>query len=417
MMFAVRLNLLLVATVLTAWISCDVHADNRKTIQNRGLRGKPLPNSRKESHQSISHQHIMDTRQQPTRKLQRQTTNKMDIIDEQEESPNEAKHRQKMRNDKSKITLPSGTLNRSFNSSLFRELHNAPFEIYDSAFDVSDEERLDAFPVFIVQDWQKDTIGVYSGYSRTANSFTFQNMKNLLSWNDIVEASSGADMELTRFIRSNKFEASLFIGKTLGESVSHVPFLGLIVSYHQKSQKNILVPFGKLENFFHDTSEKYFLSESVQTLEHDAMHALLDEERANNNSTFFHPEIVADTRNNNRKEQLDDLEAIHFRKLYQLLIRRTFLFSFGYADCLREEPHTLRACLDDTFSLVVQMEATVREALDDELVEELAKITELTKESKLREACVSVTPGSFGKNDCGVGESMPLSTLAASTLR
>lgn len=416
MMFAVRLNLLLVASVLTVWISCGVQADNRKTIQNRGLRGKPLPNSRKEYHQSISHQHVLDTRQQPAREKRRPTKN-MDIIDEQEESPNEAKHRQKMRNDKSKIKLPSGTLGRSFNSSLFRELHNAPFEIYESSFGVSDEERLDAFPVFIVQDWQRDTIGVYSGYSRTASSFTFQNIKNLLSWSDIVEASSGADGELTEFIANNKFEASLFIGKTLGESVSQVPFLGLVVSYHQKSHKNVMVPFGKLENFFHDTSEKYFLSESVQTLEHDAMHALLDEERANTNSTFFHPEIVADTRNNNRKEQLEDLEAIHFRKLYQLLIRRTFLFSFGYADCLREEPHTLRSCLDDTFSLVVQMEATVREALDDELVEELAKITELTKESKLREACVSVTPGSFGMSDCGVSGGMPLSTLSASALR
>lgn len=429
MMFAFRSDLVLVATMLMAWTSCGVQADNRKMIQNnRRLRGKPESNTRKEYHESISHQHILDTRPQQAaprqaRKLpvneQRQPTNNIDIIDEQEESPDEAIHRQKRRNDKSKIKLPSGTLGRAFNSSLYEELANAPFEIYESAFDIRDEEREDSFPVFIVQDWRKDTTGVYSGYSRTATSFTFQNMKVLLTWNDIVEASTGADRDLSQFIQRNKFEASLFIGKTLDEHVSHVPFLGLIVSYHQKSQKNILVPFGKLENFFDDTSEKYFMSDSVQHLEHDALHELLDAERLNNNSTssFFHPEIVANTRNSNRKEQLEDLEAIHFRKLYQLLIRRTFLFSFGYADCLREEPHSLRACLDDTFALVIQMEATVREALDDELIQELAKITELTKDSKLREACVSVTPGSFGMNECGTGGSMPLSTLAASTLR
>ena len=427
-MFAFRLDLILFVTMLKAWISCGVYAGNTKTIQNnRRLRGKPLINSRIQHYKSDrdkSHDHLLNPQPQHATKLRdnkHQQINFIDseIIDDQEESPEEVMHRQRMRNDESKVVLPSGAFDRVFNSSLYEELHNAPFEIYESAFDLHQEERDDSFPVFIVKDWQKDKTGVYSGFSRTATPFVFQNMQVLLPWKDIVEASTGADKELSRFIEKNNFEASLFIGKTIGESVSDVPFLGLIVSYHQKSQKHILVPFGKLEHFFHDTSEKYLLSESIQYLEHDTLHKMLDEERANKNSTdtFFHSEIVVDTRNNIRKEQLEDIEAIHFRKLYQLLIRRTFLFSFGYADCLREEPHTLRACLDDTFSLVVQMESTVRDAMDDELIEQLGKMTKLTKDSKLREACVSMTPGSYGMNKCGEVRGMPISTLGAPAFR
>ena len=211
----------------------------------------------------------------------------------------------------------------------------------------------------------------------------------------------------------NEFQASLFIGKTLGTG-SEVPFLGLLVSYHQSSQKNILIPFAKLENFFHDTSEKHLLSESSKNLQHDALHEMLDEERSKSGpmSAFFHPEIIAST---NRKEQLKDIEAIHFRRLFQLLIRRTFLFSFGYADCLKVEPHNLRSCLDDTFSLVVQMEASGRTALEDQLLEELASVTQMNI-SKVSEVCISTIGDCSSFRGLGSGAA-PFSTLASSTFR
>ncbi len=422
-MVAFRFDLLLVAAMLPAWISCSVQAASTGTIDGKRLRGQPqrptINTNMQRNDLDITHVKIPGPRSQrratKPRNDKQQTTNYLDneIIDEQGESPEEASHRQKMRNERSKIDLPRGTLGREYNRSLYEELHNAPYDIYESAFDVHEEERDDSFPVFIVKDWQKETTGVYSGFSRTASSFIFQNMQVLLSWNDIVEASTGADPELTRFIQRNEFETSLFIGKTIAGSNSDVPFLGLMVSYHQRSQKHILVPFGKLEHFFDDTSEKYLLSESIQHLEYDALHNMLDEERSTTNSTnkFFHPEIVADTSNKKQMKQFEDIEAIHFRKLYQLLIRRTFLFSFGYADCLREEPHTLRACLDDTFSLVVQMESTVRDAIDDQLIEELAKVAKYNNDSKLREVCVSGKPDSFGTNDCAKVGRTPLSAL------
>jgi len=361
-----------------------------------------------------------------------QHTTNFDIesLDEQKETPEEAKDKRMRRNDKSLHALPSGNLSREYNSTLYEELHNAPFEIYESAFGVGKEEREESFPVFIVPDWQKHTNGMFSGFSRTATPLMFQTVKLLLSWEDIVEASTGAEEDLMNFIHRNNFEASLFIGKTLGDAVSHVPFLGLMVTYHQSSEKNIMIPFAKLENFFHDTSEEHLLSDSIHELEHDALQDLLDGFRGSNSTnSFFHPEIVADTRNNKKKEQLEDIEAIHFRRLFQLLIRRTFLFSFGYADCLKEEQTNLRSCLDDTFSVVVQMEATVRDAIDDKLIEELARITNLTDASKLREACVSMSPGTYGVNECsestgsfrGLGGGMPggipFSTLATSTFR
>jgi len=435
MMFLSRLDLIMVVTMLPAWISCGVQASTTTTMQTRRLRGNSVTHKRtlteyrtKEvGNRNMSRQTLLDARtQHSTIRPNEREINHVDteIIDEQNESPEEAMHRKKRRNDRSLHTLPSGTMDREVNATLYQELHNAPFEIYESAFDVGKEEREDSFPVFIVPDWNKDVAGVFSGYSRTATPLTFQNMQFLLSWNDIVEASTGAQEELNNFIYKNNFEASLFIGKTLGDAVSNVPFLGLVVSYKQSSQKNILIPFAKLENFFHGTSEKHLLGESIQHLEYDALQEMLDEERASNSTnSFFHPEIVADTRNNNRKGQLEDIEALHFRRLFQLLIRRTFLFSFGYADCLKEEPHSLRSCLDDTFSLVVQMEAAVRDAMDDQLIEELAKVTKLANASKIREACVSVTPGTYGMNECSVGSfrgpgvGVPLSTRASLTFR
>ena len=296
-----------------------------------------------------------------------------------------------MRNDKKLYALPAGNLSRNFNATLYKELINAPFEIYESAFGVGKEEREESFPVFIVPDWRSDNTGIFSAFSRTATPLTFQNMQTLLSWDEIVDASTGAEEELLSFMSLNNFHASLFIGKTLGDAASHTPFLGLIVSYHQHSQKNILVPFAKLDHFFHDSSEKHLLVESQVKVDHDLLHEILDSERAfNTTNSFFHPEIIAETHKNNKREQLEDVEALHFRRLFQLLIRRTFLFSYGYADCLMVEPHNLRTCLDDTFSLVVQMEASIRDAIDDQLLKDLEAVTQIENSSRYREACVLV---------------------------
>lgn len=410
MKFSLGFNVLILAlTTPSVWLLCTAEETYTTTIETRGLRGKASVRKRSIHHydhttNDKSHESLLDPR--PQHKFQSDHVKEIQLVDQQKITEAERARQQMRRNDKSLHVLPRGDLNRNFNSSLFEELHNAPFEIYESVFGVGKEEREESFPVFIIPDWKKDTTGVFSGFSRTASPLTFQNMQLLLSWDDIVEASTGAEAELMNFIDRNNFEASLFIGKTLGDAASHVPFLGLIVSYHQSSLKNILVPFAKLENFFHDTSEKHLLSESLEQLEHDTLHQMLDEERANNSTnSFFHPEIVEDTQNNNKKAQLEDIEALHFRRLFQLLIRRTFLFSFGYADCLKVEPHNLRACLDDTFSLVVQMEATVRNALDDQLIGELAELTKITTHSKVREACVSVSPGSYGINECSAPSS------------
>ena len=438
MKFVLRVDTLLAVTLISVCISYGAKAGTTTTTHTRRLRGKLETHLRTAHHddwqrhqQERSHEKLMDPRPQHRINLQPndQRINPVDtaLIDPQEETETEKSYQKMRRNDKSLHVLPSANLGREFNSSLFDELHNAPFEIYESAFDLGMAEREESFPVFVVPDWRPETTGVFSAFSRTATPLTFQNMQNMLSWKDIVEASTGAEKDLINFINRNDFQATLFVGKTLGEAVSDVPFLGLIVTYNQKSQKNIMIPFAKLENFFHDTSEKFLLSESTQVLEHDVLHAMLDEERASNStSSFFHSEIVDNLPDNNQKEELEDIEALHFRRLFQLLIRRTFLFSFGYADCLREEPHELRSCLDDTFSIIVQMEAAVRDAMDEQLAEELAEITKRANDSKHREACVSMTSGNYGMDSCslsgpggfrGLGRAVPISLLATPILR
>lgn len=432
MKFLLNLDRILVAVLLPSWISWHVEARSTTSTQSRRLRGKPIVRARNLYEHEPEYNNERTIRLQHSRKSIEQGQNgkeldpmsdldeahnfrehenriesydkgevDTELIDEQKETIEEARYKGTRRHDKKLHVLPAGNFGRDFNSSLYNDLHNAPFEIYESAFGIGEEEREKSFPVFVVPDWQKDTTGVFSAFSRTASPLTFQNMQILLTWEDVKEASTGADEELAYFINSNNFEASLFIGKTLGDSTSDIPFLGLVASYHQHSQKNILVPFAKIEHFFHDTSEKHLLRESAHYIDHDTLHEILDAERSNNStSTFFHPELIAETLQKNRREQLEDVEAIHFRRLFQLLIRRTFLFSYGYADCLKEEPHDLRSCLDDTFSLVVQMEAAIRDALDDQLFEELERITQVANTSKYREACVSLNM--YGIMECSV---------------
>mmetsp|Transcript_16522 Transcript_16522/g.45522 ORF Transcript_16522/g.45522 Transcript_16522/m.45522 type:complete len:419 (+) Transcript_16522:134-1390(+) len=413
MKFSLRFHLFLVAAMLPAWFSGKIHAEFITTTTTRRLRGKTAVHTRTvyqndqntNRKDQLSQENFLDPRPPQTETLRKRASNNQEF-------------QRRRRDDKALHALPAGNLGRDFNATLYNQLHNAPFDIYESAFGVGKEEIEESFPVFIVPDWETETTGVFSAFSRTATPLTFQNMRVLLSWDDIVEASTGAEEDLLSFMSLNNFHSSLFIGKTLGDAASHTPFLGIIVSYHQHSQKNIMIPFAKLEDFFHDTSEKYLLSESTQKLEHDVLHEMLDEERARNStSTFFHPEIIAETRHNQKREQLEDIEALHFRRLFQLLVRRTFLFSYGYADCLKMEPHNLRTCLDDTFSLVVQMEATVRDALDTQLLQELATVTQLKSSSTYQEACASVDM--YGTRECSASSHSSfrgLGTSAFSTL-
>lgn len=314
---------------------------------------------------------------------------------QQEPSPNAEPSRQHEHHHHSRIVLPTG-LDEHYNHSLFEELHRAPFEIYETAFGHTLESN-DSFPVFIVPEW-RNTTGIFSGFSRTATPLVFENMQFLLTWEDVVGASTGVDDDLLHFMQDNNFHATLLIGKAFGPDGNTITFLGLLVSYFQSTQKNILVPFAKLDNFFDDTSEQHLMSDEVKHLELDALHEMLEEQRNSTNSNvFYHPvKYLTDE----RKQRLQQLEALHFRRLFQLLIRRSFLFSFGYADCLKSEPHALRECLDDTFSIVVKMETTVRGAMDDQIVEELAEIND-TFHSKVSEACISASGmGMSGTGTC-----------------
>jgi hypothetical protein len=324
-------------------------------------------------------------------------------------------HHHKKKN-KFSFSLPTG-IDKHYNHSLYEELHNAPFVIYERTFGNPVEGR-DSFPVFIVPEW-KNTTGIFSGFSRTATPLIFENMQFLLTWEDIVQASSGAHEDLIQFMEENNFHSTLLIGKGLSEDSSHTPFLGLMVSYYQNTMKHILVPFATLDNFFHDTSEQHLMSEDIKHLEHDALHEMLDEERINNSTihAFSHPDMIL---GHAHQQDLQDLEAAHFRRLFQLLIRRSFLFSFGYADCLKTEPYSLRDCLDDTFSIVVKMETTVRGALDDQLIQELSGISE-SLNSKVSDACISVsgvggTMYGAGSCDAYMGGDLSAFVITPSTL-
>lgn len=299
--------------------------------------------------------------------------------------------------DRAMYALLTG-LNSHFNETLFDELHDAPFRVYTEALghELGEDE---SFPVFALPQWM-NTTGVFTGFSKAAEPLIFENVQFLLHWDEIVQAStSPVPPALMEHIENNNFHASLIIGKSVGNG-ANVPFIGMVICYYQfGNPKNVLVPFSKLEDFFDDTSEKHLLDPNTKSLEMAALHDMLEEKRANN-STFYHPALA---HTEERKAQLEDLEITHFQKLFQLLIRRSFLFAFGYADCLLNEPHGLRACLDDTFYNLIKMETTVRGALDDQILEQLAEINE-TFHSKVSEACISVqgsrTGMMYGSGSC-----------------
>lgn len=292
--------------------------------------------------------------------------------------------------DREMFKLPTG-LASHFNETLFDELHDAPFRVYEEALGHSLEED-ESFPVFALPQWL-NTTGVFTGFSKGAKPLIFENVQFLLHWDEIVSAvNSPVGPELMDHIVNNNFQASLIIGKSVGDG-SHVPFIGMVVCYYQfGNPKNVLVPFSKLEDFFDDTSEKHLLDPDTKTLEMAALHEMLQQKRSSTESHFYHPALA---HSEERRAQLENLEITHFQKLFQLLIRRSFLFSFGYADCLLNEPHHLRSCLDDTFYNLIKMETSVRGALDDQIVEQLAEINE-TFHSKVSEACISVQGSGTG---------------------
>ena len=141
------------------------------------------------------------------------------------------------------------------------------------------------------------------------------------------------------------------------------------------------------------------MNPATKGMEMAALHHLLEEKRSNS-SNFDHPALVHTER---RKKALDDLDTDQFRKLFQLLTRRAYLFAYGYADCLLNEPEGLRHCLDDTFYHLIKMETEVRGALDDEVLQTLVDINH-TFHSKVSEACIA-TQGSgtgilYGSGSC-----------------
>lgn len=283
---------------------------------------------------------------------------------------------------RSMYTLPTGQ-SYHYNESLFEELHDGPYRVYAEAMghDLDDDE---SFPVFALPQWRNST-GVFTGFSKHAEPLIFENVQFLLHWHDIVAAtSSPVTQDLLDHIANNNFHASLIIGKAIGNG-ANVPFIGMVICYYQfGASKSVLVPFSKLEDFFDDTSERRLLDPKTKSLEMTALHAILQEKREHH--PLYHPALA---HSEERRVQLEDLEVIHFQKLFQLLIRRSFLFSFGFADCLMNEPHELRSCLDDTFYHLIEMETMTRGALDDQIVERLAEINQ-TFHNKISEACVSV---------------------------
>ena len=297
------------------------------------------------------------------------------------------------------VKIPSSRSD-GFNETLFDWLHNAPFDIYEKSMGHKLDED-EPFPVFTMPTWYNVT-GVFSAFSKAATPLIFENAQVLLGWDNMLEASNGASESLMEIIEESNFHASLIVGKSFGFSgVSS--FLGLVTSYYQFGvQKHVLVPFARVEDFFDDSSD--YSDPTTKDLEMAALHDLLAQKKSN--STNPHP--VLELRDA-RIDELENLEAIRFQKLFQALIRRSFLFSFGYADCLGSSPYHLRECLDDVYLNLVKQETNVRGALDKELATHMAQINE-SFHSHVREACIMVQ-GEIGGPGFGSGSCYDLSDL------
>jgi hypothetical protein len=295
------------------------------------------------------------------------------------------------------FNLPTG-FPFHFNQTLFDKLHDAPFVVYGEALGHELEDG-ESFPVFALPQ-RVETLGVFTGFSKYASPLIFENVQFLLEWDQLQEASDAViPNKLETHIADNNFRASLIVAKSIGNG-ANVPFTGIVLSYYQYGrEKNVLVPFSKLEDFFDDMSEKHLLDPATKSMEMAALHEMLEEKRSGS-SKFYHPALAHTER---RKQALEDLDTAQFHKLFQLLIRRAYLFAYGYADCLRSEPQRLRHCLDDTFYDLIKMETEVRGALDEEILETLVDINQ-TFHNKVSEACIA-TQGSgtgmiYGSGSC-----------------
>jgi hypothetical protein len=296
---------------------------------------------------------------------------------------------------KKMLSLPTAR-SEFYNETLFEILHNSPFEIYEQAMGHTLEEG-ESFPVFTLPTWYKTT-GVFSAFSKTATPLIFENSQILLEWQDMVASSHGISPALKVFIADSNFHASLIVAKSFGyQGVKS--FLGLVVSYYQFGvEKHVLIPFAKVGDFFEESSYTQVSDGSIRNIQMSALENLLAQKESN--STNPHP--ILELRDS-RKEELENLDAIRSQKLFQALIRRSYLFSFGYADCIRSSPYHLRECLDDAFSGVVKLETSVRGALDKELAEHFGQINE-SFHSRVSEACIMVQgssgAGAFGSGSC-----------------
>jgi hypothetical protein len=201
-------------------------------------------------------------------------------------------------------------------------------------------------------------------------------------------------MELYEYMTTHEFEANLIIAKG-HKGADIIPHLAIVISYYQfGTKKKVMVPFARIGDFFDDTSEKHLANEEVKEMEMDALHEMIQSKRSN--STLFSESFPE---NIDRAQGYATVETLHFRKLFQLLIRRSFLFSFGYADCLmQDELDDLRKCLDDTFTNVVKLETNIRGALDDQVAEMIAIVNERSH-VKTIEACVSFQNNMGSIND------------------
>jgi hypothetical protein len=286
-----------------------------------------------------------------------------------------------------------------FNQSLFEHLNNAPFDLYEQALGHHKADYYDVslgFPVFTMPTWH-NTTGIFSGFSKTAVPMIFENTQILLDWKNILATSNGASRKLIEFIGDSNFHASLIIAKCYGgNTVTH--FIGLVVSYYQFGvEKNILVPFARVEDFFEDMAHSNMFDPSTKHLEVEALNRMLNHKQPN--MTVPHQAMqIRDA----RQVGLENFEINRFQQLFQVLIRRSFLFSFGYADCLHQDPYNLRQCLGETFKDVVKLETNVRGSLDAENAAQLEAINDVYH-SNVSEACIMVQGGRMdyvGRGSC-----------------
>ena len=275
----------------------------------------------------------------------------------------------------------------SFNQTLYEHLYWAPFDIYEQAMALEEPQDEDSsFPVWTVPTWMGKK-GVYSAFGKTAEPLIFEHEQELLDWTAIQAVSNHAPAELEAFLGESQFEGSLILAKYFGEprpqNDQNDSFLGLVMSYIQFGvQKHVLVPLARLDDFFdHDIP---LHKESTQHLEVTALHELIMSKLSSSNDTSTDQAILQSMEQ--RSQLLENLHDLQFQQLYQVLIRRSYLFSYGFADCLHQDPYALRDCLDETFDETVRLETKLRGAMAQKLQDHVGSINQ-DFHSTVQEAC------------------------------